>query len=49
MTPDHGGLVRMSIPVFEDVEPLPGCGCEDCARTRLAESAAREADRKSVV
>lgn len=32
----------MSIPVFEDVEPLPGCGCEDCARTRLAASAARE-------
>jgi hypothetical protein len=33
----------MSTPVFEDVEPLPGCRCEDCARTRLAESAAREA------
>ncbi|MEW1866190.1 peptidoglycan-binding protein [Streptomyces sp. NPDC088194] len=32
----------MSIPVFEDVEPLPSCGCEDCARRRLAASAARD-------
>ncbi|WP_329363845.1 peptidoglycan-binding protein [Streptomyces sp. NBC_00669] len=32
----------MSIPVFEDIEPLPSCGCEDCARRRLAASAARD-------
>ncbi|SEG08668.1 hypothetical protein SAMN05216223_103173 [Actinacidiphila yanglinensis] len=29
----------MSLPVFEDVEPLPSCGCEDCARRRLAAAA----------
>lgn len=28
----------MSIPVFEDVEPLPACGCEGCARRRLTDS-----------
>ena len=32
----------MSLPVFEDVEPPPACGCEDCARKRLARAAARE-------
>ncbi|MEV6007206.1 peptidoglycan-binding protein [Streptomyces sp. NPDC051976] len=32
----------MSTPVFEDVEPLPACGCEECARRRLADSVARD-------
>ncbi len=32
----------MSIPVFDDVEPLPACGCEECARQRLADTVARE-------
>jgi hypothetical protein len=32
----------MSIPVFDDVEPPPGCGCEECARRRLADSMARD-------
>ncbi|MFG1808484.1 peptidoglycan-binding protein [Streptomyces sp. NPDC049040] len=32
----------MPVPVFEDVEPPPGCGCEGCARQRLAESMARD-------
>lgn len=32
----------MSIPVFEDVEPLPACGCEECARRRLVDSMARD-------
>jgi hypothetical protein len=31
----------MSIPVFDDVEPLPACGCEECARQRLADAVAR--------
>lgn len=31
----------MSIPVFEEVEPLSGCVCERCARQRLADSVAR--------
>ncbi|MFJ5215271.1 peptidoglycan-binding protein [Streptomyces sp. NPDC088354] len=31
----------MSTPVFVDVEPRPGCGCEDCARARLIEVTAR--------
>lgn len=31
----------MSPPVFVDVEPRPGCGCEDCARTRLIRATAR--------
>jgi hypothetical protein len=31
----------MSTPVFDEVEPLPGCVCEECARQRLAASAAR--------
>jgi hypothetical protein len=33
--------VPVSTPVFVEVEPLPGCVCEDCARRRLAESAFR--------
>jgi hypothetical protein len=32
----------MSIPVFDDVEPLSDCGCEECARRRLADSMARD-------
>ncbi|SFE88551.1 hypothetical protein SAMN05216251_10656 [Actinacidiphila alni] len=32
----------MSIPVFDDVEPLPACGCEECARRRLTDSMARD-------
>jgi hypothetical protein len=31
----------MSIPVFEDVEPPPSCGCEGCARQRLTDALAR--------
>ncbi|WUH90152.1 peptidoglycan-binding protein [Streptomyces sp. NBC_00433] len=31
----------MSMPLFDDVEPPPACGCEGCARQRLAESMAR--------
>jgi hypothetical protein len=31
----------MSTPVFDEVEPLPGCACEECARQRLVDSAAR--------
>lgn len=34
--------MAMSTPVFEDVEPLPACGCEECARRRLADSVARD-------
>ncbi|MCZ4121802.1 peptidoglycan-binding protein [Streptomyces sp. H39-S7] len=33
----------MSIPLFDDVEPLSGCICEECARRRLADSVARDA------
>jgi hypothetical protein len=32
----------MSMPLFYDVEPPPACGCEGCARQRLAESMARD-------
>jgi hypothetical protein len=32
----------MSMPVFDDVEPLPACGCEECARRRLTDSVARD-------
>ncbi|WP_246144239.1 peptidoglycan-binding protein [Actinacidiphila oryziradicis] len=31
----------MSTPVFVEFEPLPGCVCEDCARRRLTQLAAR--------
>jgi len=33
--------VPVSTPVFVEVEPLPGCVCEDCARQRLVESVGR--------
>ncbi|WP_327288251.1 peptidoglycan-binding protein [Streptomyces sp. NBC_01198] len=32
----------MSMPLFDDVDPPPACGCEGCARQRLADSMARE-------
>lgn len=32
----------MSIPLFDEVEPLSGCVCEECARQRLADSVTRE-------
>jgi hypothetical protein len=32
----------MSIPLFDDVEPPPACGCEGCARQRLADAVARD-------
>jgi hypothetical protein len=32
----------MSIPVFDEVEPPPACGCEECARQRLADSMAHD-------
>ena len=32
----------MSIPVFDEVEPPPDCGCEECARQRLADAKARD-------
>lgn len=32
----------MPTPVFDDVEPPPACGCEGCARQRLADSMARD-------
>ncbi|MDJ0344677.1 peptidoglycan-binding protein [Streptomyces sp. H10-C2] len=33
----------MSIPLFDEVEPLSGCVCEECARQRLADSVTRAA------
>lgn len=33
----------VSAPVFDEVEPPPGCDCEGCARRRLAASAVRPA------
>ncbi|MEU3463298.1 peptidoglycan-binding protein [Streptomyces sp. NPDC006733] len=32
----------MSIPLFDDVEPLSGCICEECARRRLTDSVTRD-------
>ncbi|MDF9816246.1 peptidoglycan-binding protein [Streptomyces sp. SPB162] len=32
----------MSIPLFDDVEPLSGCICEECARQRLTDSVTRD-------
>ncbi|SHM77527.1 peptidoglycan-binding protein [Actinacidiphila paucisporea] len=32
----------MPMPLFDDVEPPPACGCEGCARQRLADSLARD-------
>lgn len=32
----------MSIPLFDEVEPLSGCVCEECARQRLADSVTRD-------
>lgn len=33
--------MHMSTPVFDEVGPLPGCVCEDCARRRLIRAATR--------
>jgi hypothetical protein len=39
----------MSVPVFVDVEPPPGCGCEECARRRLTDSVARDRRGRATV